>query len=109
MYVQIIEFELLGMTAAEYEAFCEKGVPMIAQAPGVLGKLFLTDSESNRRGAVYTFTDREAAEAYVGGELFQTAIAGNPAITNVRVRGSEVLEGPTRALDRELTSVAEPH
>lgn len=109
MYVQIIEFELQGMTAEEYEAFCDHGVPMIAQAPGMLGKLFLTDASTNRRGAVYTFTDREAAEAYLQGELFQTAIAGNPAIANVRTRGSDVLERPTRALDDALAGVAGAH
>jgi hypothetical protein len=42
----------------------------------------------------------------VGGELFETAIAGDPAIANVRVRGGEVLDGPTRALDEALTAAA---
>jgi hypothetical protein len=38
------------------------------------------------------------------GELFQTAIAGNPAIANVRTRGSDLLEAPTRALDEALAA-----
>lgn len=106
MYVQIVEFELQGLTSDEYETFCEKGVPMIAAVPGVLGKLFLADANSNHRAGIYTFTDREAAEAYLRSELFQTAIAGNPAIANLRTRGSDLLEGPTRALDDALATPA---
>ena len=106
MYVQIVEFELRGMTAAEYEALCEKAVPAIAEVPGVVGKLFLADAHTSQRAGIYTFTDREAAEVYLQGDLFQNAIARNPAIANVRTRGAELLEGPTRALDATLAAAA---
>lgn len=104
MYVQIVEFELRGMTAAEYEAFCERAVPAIAQVPGVIGKLFLADADSRWCAGIYTFADRESAETYLSSELFQTAIAGNPAIAHVRMRGSDLLEAPTRALDEALAA-----
>jgi len=48
MYVQIIEFEVQGLTRAEYEAFCTDAVPAIATIPGVVGKLFLADADSSR-------------------------------------------------------------
>jgi quinol monooxygenase YgiN len=106
MYVQIIEFEVQGLTRAEYEAFCTDAVPAIAATPGVVGKLFLADADSSRCASIYTFTDRDAAEEFLGGELFQGAIATNPAIVNVRTRGSDVLERPTRALDDALAVTA---
>ena len=98
MYVQIIEFETRGITREEYEAFCQEAVPAIAQIPGVVSKLFLADAETSRRAGIYTFTDRARAEAYLSSELFQTAMARNPAIANVRTRGAELIEAPTRAL-----------
>lgn len=106
MYVQIIEFDVHGLTRAEYEEFCVLAVPAIAEVPGVLGKLFLADPDSSRCAGIYTFTDREAAEAYVRSDLFHRAITTNPAIANVRTRGSGLLERPTRALDQALSSRA---
>ena len=102
MYVQIIEFERQGLTHAEYEAFCQDAVPAIAQIDGVVGKLFLADADSSRCAGIYTFTDRESAEAYLRSDLFQGAIATNPAIANVRTRGGELLDGPTQALSDAL-------
>jgi quinol monooxygenase YgiN len=102
MYVQTVEFDTQGLTHAEYERFCQDAVPAIAAVPGVLGKLFLADPDSSRCAGIYTFTDRDAAEAYLRGELFQTAVAANPAIANMRIRGGELLERPTRALDEAL-------
>jgi quinol monooxygenase YgiN len=104
MYVQTVEFDTQGLTHAEYERFCQEAVPAIAEVPGVLGKLFLADPDSSRCAGIYTFTDRDAAEAYLRGELFQAAIADNPAIANLRIRGSELLEQPTRALDEALAA-----
>ena len=104
MYVQMVEFELQGMTAAEYEAFCEQAVPAIAQVPGLVGKLFLADAGSRWRAGIYSFADRESADAYLGTELFQTAIAANPAVANLRTRGSDLLESPTRALEEALAA-----
>jgi hypothetical protein len=106
MYVQIIEFELQGLTRTEYEEFCMSAVPAIAEIPGVLAKLFLSDADSGRCAGIYTFIDRAAARAYVASDLFQGAIATNPALANVCTRGSELLERPTRALDDALLSAA---
>ncbi len=106
MYVQIIDFDVQGLTRSEYEAFCSEAVPAIAAIPGVLGKLFLADADSSRCAGIYTFTDRDAAEQYLRSDLFQGAIAANPAIANLRTRGSELLERPTRALDDALAFAA---
>jgi hypothetical protein len=102
MYIQTVEFDTQGLTHAEYERFCQEAVPAIAEIPGVLGKLFVADPDSSRCAGIYTFTDRDAAEGYLRSELFQTAIAANPAIANLRVRGGELLERPTSALDEAL-------
>ena len=102
MYVQITEYEVHGLSRTEYEQFCETAVPSIAAIPGLVGKLFVADRDSSRCAGIYTFTDRQAAEAYRDSDLYQGAIATNPAITNVRTRGGELLERPTRALGDAL-------
>lgn len=106
MYVEIVEFEAPGLTHAEYAEFCEAAVPAIAQIPGVLGKLFVADPDSSRCAGIYTFADRDTAEAYLRSELFARAMATNPAITNVRTRGGDLLERPTQALDAALAARA---
>ena len=98
MYVQMIEFDRRGLTREEYESFCQDAVPAIAQIPGVIAKLFRADTDSSRCAGIYTFTDREPAEAYLRSDLFQGAIAMNPALANVRTRGGELLDRPTHAL-----------
>jgi hypothetical protein len=102
VYIQIIEFERQGLTHAEYEAFCQDAVPAIARIDGVVGKLFLADPDSSRCAGIYTFTDRQSAEAYLRSDLFQGAMASNPAIANLRTRGSELLDQPTGALSDAL-------
>lgn len=109
MYVQIVEFELQGLTRTEYESFCEDAVPAIAEVPGVVSKLFLADTDSSGCAGIYTFTDRETAENYLHSELFRSGIAKNPAIANLRTRGSDLLERPTKALEEALAAVADPH
>jgi len=106
MYVQIVEFETQGISPAEWEAFCEGAVPTLAGIPGLVAKLFLADAETSRRCGVYTFTGREAAEAFLAGDLYREGIVANPVIANVRTRGAELLAGPTRALDAALAPVA---
>jgi hypothetical protein len=104
MYVQIIEFDVEGLTRAEYETFCSDAVGAIAQIPGVVAKLFLADADGDRCAGVYTFSDRESAHEYLRSDLFRTAIVANPTIANIRTSGAELLEGPTRALDAALAA-----
>jgi hypothetical protein len=87
MYVQIIEFERHGLTRGEYEAFCQDTVPVIAQVPGVVAKLFLADTESSRCAGIYTFTDRESAEAYLDMSSARTGPKSAPFKTGARVVG----------------------
>ena len=94
MHVQIVEFELQGMSRGDYERRCEQVAETFAGLPGLLAKVWVIDPESNRAGGVYTWIDRAAREAYEASELF-AAVRGDPSLANVRSRHFDVLERPT--------------
>lgn len=106
MWVQITEFDSPGMKRDEYDRWCVENIDVIADIPGVVAKLFCADVASDRRVGVYTFTDRDACDAYLRSELHQSAIVQNPAITNIRSNGIDLLEAPTNALNEALASVS---
>jgi Putative mono-oxygenase ydhR len=94
MHVQIVEFELQGVSGGGYEARCEQLAPAFAQLPGLMTKVWIMDRDSNRAGGVYTWADRAACEAYQAGELYRAALE-NPALANLRSRQFDVLEAAT--------------
>jgi Putative mono-oxygenase ydhR len=95
MYVQIVEFELQGVAGGEYGALCEELAPSFAQLPGLIGKVWVVDRETNRAGGVYIWADRAACEAYKAGELYRAAV-DNPRLANLASRQFDVLEAATR-------------
>jgi Putative mono-oxygenase ydhR len=106
MYVQIVEFELQGVSRRDYEALCEELAAAFAEIPGLVAKLWIVNRESNRAGGVYTWVDRAACEAYKAGELYRAAIE-NPTLANLRSREFDVLAAPTRVTsDRPVAASA---
>jgi hypothetical protein len=95
MYVQVVEFELQGITRRDYEASAEELAPVFAEIPGLVSKLWIVDPESNRAGGIYTWVDRAASEAYKAGPVYRAALE-NPALANLRSREFDVLESATR-------------
>jgi Putative mono-oxygenase ydhR len=103
MYVQIVEFELQGVTQRDYKALAEQLAPVFSEMPGLISKLWIFEPESNRAGGVYTWVDRAACEGYKAGDVYRAAIE-NPALANLRPREFEVLEAPTRITADRLVS-----
>jgi hypothetical protein len=89
MHIQIVEFELQGIGRSEYERRCDELAPVFASLPGLLGKAWIVDPDSNRAGGVYGWADAAAA-AYAGGELF-AAVRADPQLANLRSRSYAVL------------------
>ena len=95
MYIQIVNFNLHNMTAAEFEKLCSGFAPQFINVPGLVSKVWLSDAASNTFGGVYTWKDRAAFEAYTRSDLFK-AVASHPNLANITSRGFDVLEEPTR-------------
>ncbi|MBL8232360.1 MAG: YdhR family protein [Bryobacterales bacterium] len=96
MHIQIVTFELNGLTQAQYEHACEtQFAPAFRDVPGLLTKVWLSDPAANTYGGVYTWRDREAFQAYLASPLYQ-AVATHPNLANMVSREFSILEQPTR-------------
>ena len=103
MQVQIVEFEVQGVSAGAYAEHSEAVAPAFAELPGLLAKLWIHDPRSNRAGGVYAWSDAAAREAYLASELYG-ALQANPALGNVRSRHYDVLERPSRITRGDLAA-----
>lgn len=104
MHVQIVNFNLKGISEEDYRRQCEAIASAFANLPGLVSKTWLVDAETNTYGGVYVWQDRQAMEDYAKTDLYKGMLA-NPHFDGVTVRDFAVLENPTRAT-RGLTEVA---
>jgi heme-degrading monooxygenase HmoA len=104
MHVQIVNFNLRGMSHANYEAFCTEVAPAFATVPGLLSKTWLVDAASNTYGGVYFWASKAAMEEYFRSDLFK-AVVNNPNLANLTSKDFAVLDAPGRAT-RSLGAMA---
>lgn len=95
MHVQIVNFQLDGITEEEYQAMCDEVATAFAELPGLVAKVWLADSVSGIYGGVYLWESRKAMEAFQASELFRT-VAEDPHLAGITSRDFAVLEGPTK-------------
>jgi quinol monooxygenase YgiN len=94
MHIQIITFNLTGITEEQYRATADKIAPAFAEMPGLLEKYWLADPTSNTFGGVYLWTDRAAMETYMKGEV-AAAVTTHPNLANISSVDFGVIYGPT--------------
>ena len=97
MLVQVVTFNLEGMSDAEFRAACEEQwCSVVAATPGLLSKTWLANSETNTYGGVYLWPDRDAMERYVTSDLFR-GFTADPRIVGIHSESFSVLEELSRA------------
>jgi hypothetical protein len=94
-----------GMTDAEYAAVACHGAVAIADVPGLIWKLFLSNPEQQTAGGIYLFADRAAATAYVNGPIIGR-LRQHPQITEMDVKLFDVLLAPTQITRGPLAAPA---
>jgi hypothetical protein len=94
MHIQIINFQLSGVTEEDYAALCDELAPAFAAVPGLVRKVWLANSDTGTYGGAYVWRDRQAMEDFTKTELFES-VAQHPALTNITSEDFGVLEGPT--------------
>lgn len=96
MHIQVVNFNLKGMSDAEFVSMCDEPFARtFASVPGLISKVWLRGLETNTYGGVYTWRDRRAMEDFRRSDLFQMVV-NNPNFTNIMSRDFGVMEGPTR-------------
>jgi quinol monooxygenase YgiN len=96
MHVQIITFNLRGISEQEYRDQVDPIAPAFAGLPGLVSKTWLANPETNTYGGVYVWADKEAMDQYRETDIYRGMLA-NPHFGNVTIRDFSILEGPTRA------------
>lgn len=95
MRVQIITFQLRGLSDAEYREMCDALAEAVAALPGCLSKIWLEDKASNRYGGVYVWRDQAAMTAAMASDLMQS-VANHPNLSGFEAHDFGILEGPSR-------------
>ena len=95
MHIQVVNFNLEGISRAEYESVCNELAEAFAALPGLVSKHWLADEKNNTYGGVYIWDTREAYDAFVNSELFAGGGA-NPALVNMNSKDFDVIETPSR-------------
>jgi quinol monooxygenase YgiN len=95
MHMQIVNFNLQGMSHEEFQTLCDQLAPTFANIPGLISKIWLADPSSNTYGGIYTWQNPQALEAYTHTEIFHNVV-NHPNFTNLVSREYGILEGPTQ-------------
>ena len=96
MHVQVVTFNLVGMTDADYiKLLDEVLLPELVKAPGLLAKIPLHDAASNTYGGVYTWSDKQAMLDFAQSELFQ-GFASSPNFVSITSRDFDLMEDQAR-------------
>jgi quinol monooxygenase YgiN len=104
MHVQIVNFQLSGITEEQYRATCDELAPAFAATPGLVAKVWLADADTNTYGGVYVWRDPGAMEEFQASELFQ-AVLSHPNLAGISSRDFDVIEAPT-AVTSQLAALA---
>lgn len=94
MELLIINFNLNGVTEADYAALCDQIAPAFAAVPGLVTKVWLADSTAGVYGGVYNFETGAALEAFLASDLF-AQVGGMKELSAISVRRFGVLVAPT--------------
>ena len=65
----------------------------LKKVPGLISKTWINDGKT--LGGFHVFTDKESADAYINGEMFQSAVVKNPSNRNVQTRHFAVFSNLT--------------
>jgi hypothetical protein len=95
MHIQIVNFQLEGVSVGDYNKLCDQLAPAFAAVPGLAAKIWLADPAANAFGGVYIWQDRKVMEDFTKTDLFRSVVT-HPNLANLTSRDFAVMEGPTR-------------
>lgn len=74
----------------------------IADAPGLVWKVWLMNEAENEAGGIYLFENRAAAESYIGGPVV-ASLKSSPVVSNISAKLFDVLEEHSAVTRAPLT------
>ena len=94
MHIQVVNFNLKGVSEADYRALCDQLAPAFAAMPGLISKVWLADTATNTYGGVYIWANKAAMQAYMQSEIFNNVV-NHPNLANITSKDFGILEAPT--------------
>ena len=91
MHIQIINFNLSGISCSEFEAAAAEAAQPISEMPGLISKRWLANEKTNTYGGVYFLETRKHMQDWIDSQIFKD-IGSNPAFTNAKVTNFEMIE-----------------
>ena len=95
MVIQVVNFNLEGITHEQYLGATKEVAPAFKELSGLRSKVWLSDEENNVYGGVYTWDDRKSMEDYLNSPFYDEVLGNNPSFVNITYKSYEVLDGPT--------------
>ena len=91
MHIQIINFNLSGISRSEYEAAAAGAAQPISEMPGLISKRWLANEETNTYGGVHFWDNKQHMQDWMVSQIFKD-IGANPAFANAKVTDFEMIE-----------------
>ena len=82
MIIQVVNFNLEGITHEQYQGAATELAPSFNEVKGLKSKVWLSDKDNNVYGGVYTRENRESMEDYVKSQFYDEVLDGPTQITN---------------------------
>ena len=95
MHIQIINFNLNGLSHEDYSGACNEIAQTFADLPGLISKHWLANKDTNTYGGVYFWESKKAMQTYLESEVF-SQVANNPSFANATSKDFAILESPTK-------------
>ena len=95
MVIQVVNFNLEGITHEQYLGAATEVAPAFKELSGLRSKVWLSDEENNVYGGVYTWDDHKSMEDYLNSPFYDEVLGNNPSFANITYKAYEVLDGPT--------------
>lgn len=105
MIIQIVNFNLNGLSDADYRGACDGWALDLARVTGLISKVWLADEAANTYGGVYTWAEPEAMDAFAQSDFFK-AFVSSPSFSNITSRTFDILEVPSRITRASLAIAA---
>lgn len=101
MFVQVINFNLEGMTEDEWHAAGRRLLEDYSQTPGLLAKVWIGNPETNTFGGIYFWQDEEALDEFNDGPLGQR-IMNHPNYANVSFNRFRIVDELTKKTQQDI-------
>lgn len=99
MHVQVATYRITETSDAEFIDANREFAAIMVDVPGLLAKIWLKAPTGNQYGGVYLWSNRQAYENFVAGELWASVLSDESMFD---------LESRDYAVMEELTSATQP-